>query len=70
MNTVTAWMDSTWYVEAYFAFGKLPAILWIWTWLNFSTPQGVTHNMVGVNPLDQLMASNGQPTELGWNYLT
>ncbi|PPQ74906.1 hypothetical protein CVT26_011401 [Gymnopilus dilepis] len=31
---------------------------------------GVMHDMQGVNPLDQLMAANGQPTELGWNYLT
>ncbi|KIM45991.1 glycoside hydrolase family 128 protein [Hebeloma cylindrosporum] len=51
MNTVTAWMDSTGYVERYFAFG-------------------IMHDMVGVNPLNQLMASNGQPTALGWNYLT
>jgi hypothetical protein len=31
---------------------------------------GVTHNMVGVNPLNQLMAGNGQPTALGSNYLS
>jgi hypothetical protein len=32
--------------------------------------QGIMHDMDGVNPLNQLMASNGQPTALGWNYLT
>ncbi|KDR83536.1 hypothetical protein GALMADRAFT_55152, partial [Galerina marginata CBS 339.88] len=31
---------------------------------------GVMHNMQGVNPLNQLMAGNGQPTALGWDYLT
>jgi len=34
------------------------------------SPQGIMHDMDGVNPLNQLMASNGQPTALGWNYLT
>jgi mono/diheme cytochrome c family protein len=51
MNTVTAYMDNTPWVTAYFAFG-------------------VMHDMVGVNPLNQLMAPNGGPTALGWNYLT
>jgi hypothetical protein len=38
--------------------------------LNFLTLPGIMHNMVGVNPLNQLMAANGQPTALGWSYLT
>jgi hypothetical protein len=31
---------------------------------------GVMHDMVGVNPNNQLMASNGQPTDLGYDYLS
>jgi O-glycosyl hydrolase len=31
---------------------------------------GVMVNMQGVNPLNQLMGANGQPTALGWSYLT
>jgi hypothetical protein len=31
---------------------------------------GVMHDMQGVNVLDQLMAADGQPTALGWDYLT
>jgi hypothetical protein len=50
MDTVSAWMDSTWYISKYFAFG-------------------VMHDMQGVNPLDQLMAADGQPTALGWDYI-
>ncbi|CAA7259519.1 unnamed protein product [Cyclocybe aegerita] len=40
------------------------------SWVKKYFAFGVMHDMVGVNTLNQLMAPNGQPTELGWNYLT
>jgi len=30
---------------------------------------GIMHDMQGVNVLDQLMAADGQPTNLGWSYI-
>ncbi|TFY69444.1 hypothetical protein EVG20_g3148, partial [Dentipellis fragilis] len=50
MTQVTAWMDSTPWIGAYFYFG-------------------IMHDMQGVNTANQLMASNGQPTELGKLYI-
>ncbi|KXN86345.1 hypothetical protein AN958_10207 [Leucoagaricus sp. SymC.cos] len=50
MRKVTQWMDNTWYVQHYFAFG-------------------VMHDMGNVDPVNQLMSSNGMPTDLGKLYL-
>jgi hypothetical protein len=33
-------------------------------------PFGVQHDMVNVNPLNQLMKPNGDPTDLAWSYMT
>jgi len=40
------------------------------SWVQHYFAFGVQHDMVGVNTLNQLMNSNGQPTSLGWDYLT
>jgi O-glycosyl hydrolase len=50
MRTVTAFMDNTSWVVAYYAFG-------------------VMHDMGNVNYLNQLMAGNGGPTPLGFEYI-
>jgi hypothetical protein len=39
-------------------------------WVEAYCPFGVMHDMVNVNPLNQLMKGNGDPTDLGWAYLT
>jgi len=40
------------------------------SWVQQYFAFGVQHDMAGVNVLNQLMNSNGQPTPLGWDYLT
>jgi len=39
------------------------------SWVPHYFAFGVMHDMVGVNPFNQLMAPNGQPTDLGWLYI-
>jgi hypothetical protein len=64
---VTAFMEETDWVQAYFAFGcsllhrllSFADVLFI----------GVLPDMSGVNPANQLMGSNGKPTALGQKYL-
>ncbi|KAF8665819.1 hypothetical protein AX16_000262 [Volvariella volvacea WC 439] len=50
MRQVKDFMDSTPWVEKYFAFGAM-------------------HDMYNVNPLNQLLAPNGYPTDLGYMYI-
>ncbi|PFH52876.1 glycoside hydrolase family 128 protein [Amanita thiersii Skay4041] len=53
MATAKGFMDNTPWVKKYFAFGVL----------------GVMHDMYNVNPVNQLLGSNNQPTDLGWLYI-
>jgi len=66
MTTVKNFMDGTSWVAHYFAFGKLlrPRLF-----LFYRRLAGVLSNMGNVNPLNQLMGSNGYPNDLGYFYL-
>jgi len=39
------------------------------SWVDSYFPFGAMHQMQGVNPLDSLMLSSGQPTDLGWLFI-
>lgn len=69
MQTVTEFMDNSPMVEMYFAFGMLVLFLIFLSISSFPT-LGFMTDMAGVNPENQLMGSNDQPTALGKLYLS
>lgn len=70
MGTVTAYMDAADWVPYYFAFGVcFPPSLSSGLMFYFNAT-GIMHDMQGVNTANQLMASSGQPTDLGYQYIS